>query len=74
MLAAAGRPPVPVRRVPAAAIRAFGLVSPMMRELADMTYQWTAPYVVDDAESRTWFGIEPTPWDEACRRTVAGVS
>lgn len=74
VLAAAGKPPVPVRRVPAAAIRALGLVSPMMRELAGMTYQWTAPYVVDDAESRTWFGIEPTPWDEVCRRTVAGVA
>ncbi|MBF4596116.1 NAD-dependent epimerase/dehydratase family protein [Curtobacterium sp. VKM Ac-2889] len=74
VLAATGKPAVPVRRMPAALFRVGGLVSPMMRELADLTYQWTAPYVVDDAESRTRFGIEPTPWDEVCRRTAAGVA
>ncbi|WP_250891627.1 NAD-dependent epimerase/dehydratase family protein [Curtobacterium poinsettiae] len=74
VLAAAGKPPVPVHRMPVALFRVGGLVSPMLRELADLTYQWTAPYVVDDAESRTRFGIEPTPWDEVCRRTAAGVA
>jgi len=74
MLAAAGRPPVAVRRVPVGVLRALGLVSPMTRELAEMGYQWTAPYVVDDRASRARFGIEPTPWDEVCRRTVAGLT
>ena len=74
MLAAAGRPPVTVRRVPVGVLRALGLVSPMTRELAEMGYQWTAPYVVDDRASRARFGIEPTPWDEVCRRTVAGLA
>jgi len=74
MLAAAGRPPVTVRRVPVGVLRALGLVSPMTRELAEMGYQWTAPYVVDDRASRARFGIEPTPWDEVCRRTVAGLT
>ena len=74
VLAATGKPAVPVRRMPAALFRVGGLVSPMMRELADLTYQWTAPYVVDDRESRARFGIEPTPWDEVCRRTAAGVA
>jgi nucleoside-diphosphate-sugar epimerase len=74
VLAAAGKPAVPVRRMPAALLRVGGLVSPMMRELADLTYQWTAPYVVDDRESRAHFGIEPTPWDEVCRRTAAGAA
>ncbi len=73
VLAAAGRPPVPVRRLPVPAVRAVGLVSPMMREVAEMGYQWTAPYVVDDDETRRHFGIEPTPWDEVCRRTADGV-
>ncbi|WIE65652.1 NAD-dependent epimerase/dehydratase family protein [Curtobacterium sp. MCLR17_036] len=73
VLAAAGRPPVPVRRLPVPAVRAVGLVSPMMREVAEMGYQWTAPYVVDDDETRCHFGIEPTPWDEVCRRTADGV-
>ncbi|WP_258375692.1 NAD-dependent epimerase/dehydratase family protein [Curtobacterium sp. MCLR17_040] len=74
VLTAAGKPAVPVRRMPAALFRVGGLVSPMMRELADLTYQWTAPYVVDDRESRAHFGIEPTPWDEVCRRTAAGAA
>ncbi|WP_144710432.1 NAD-dependent epimerase/dehydratase family protein [Curtobacterium pusillum] len=74
MLAAAGKPPVTVRRLPAGLFWTMGLVSPMMREIGQMTYQWTAPYVVDDSESRARFGIEPTPWDEVCRRTVAGVA
>lgn len=74
VLAAAGKPAVPVRRMPAALFRVGGLVSPMLRELADLTYQWTAPYVVDDRESRAHFGIEPTPWDEVCRRTAAGAA
>ena len=74
VLAAAGKPSVPVRRMPAALFRVGGLVSPMLRELADLTYQWTAPYVVDDRESRAHFGIEPTPWDEVCRRTAAGAA
>lgn len=74
MLAAAGRPPVTVRRVPVGVLRALGLVSPMTRELAEMGYQWTAPYVVDDRASRARFGIEPTPWDEVCRRTIAGLT
>ncbi|SOC88671.1 Nucleoside-diphosphate-sugar epimerase [Curtobacterium sp. 314Chir4.1] len=73
VLAAAGKPPVTVRRLPAGMLRAMGLVSPMMREIAQMSYQWTAPYVVDDTETRAYFGIEPTPWDEVCRRTAAGV-
>lgn len=74
MLATAGRPPVTVRRLPVGALRALGVVAPMPRELAEMGYQWTAPYVVDDRESRARFGIEPTPWDEVCRRTVAGLA
>ncbi|ROP74553.1 NAD-dependent epimerase/dehydratase family protein [Curtobacterium sp. PhB115] len=74
VLASAGKPPVTVRRLPAGALRALGLVSPMMREMAQMAYQWTAPYVIDDSESRARFGIEPTPWDEVCRRTAEGVA
>ncbi|WFR68282.1 hypothetical protein P9139_08505 [Curtobacterium flaccumfaciens] len=73
MLASAGKPPVTVRRLPAGMLRAMGFVSPMMREIAQMSYQWTAPYMVDDTASRAHFGIEPTSWDEVCRRTVTGV-
>lgn len=74
VLAAAGKPAVAVHRLPAPALRAMGLVSPMMREVAEMAYQWTAPYVLDDRAAREHFGIEPTPWDEVCRRTLVGAA
>lgn len=73
LLTTAGKPQVTVRGLPSVAIRAIGVASPMMREIAQLSYQWTAPYVIDDSASRARFGIEPTPWDEVCRRTLAGV-
>jgi nucleoside-diphosphate-sugar epimerase len=74
VLAAAGRPPVRVRGLPGPAIRAIGLVSPMLREMVPLLYQWTAPYVLDDAAARMHLGIAPTPWDEVCRRTLVGIA
>lgn len=72
VLAALGRPPVGVTGMPAGALRAMGVFSPLMRELSALSYQWTKPYVLDDAESRAHFGIAPTPWDEVCLRTAEG--
>ena len=74
VLAAAGRPPVRVRGLTVPAMRALGVVSPVLREMVPLQYQWTAPYVLDDSTARAHFGIEPTPWDEVCRRTLVGVA
>ncbi len=74
MLAAAGKPPVSVRGIPAGLLRAVGLVSPMTREIAEVSYQWTRPYLLDDSAVRAHFGIEPTPWDQVCRRTVESLN
>ena len=71
LLRSVGKEPVKVGTVPARVVSALGRVSPMMRELSDLTYQWTEPYVLDDAATRRHFGLEPTPWDEVCRRTTA---
>jgi hypothetical protein len=49
---------------------AMAKVVPLMRELRQLSYQWTAPYVLDDSAAREHFGMEPTPWDEVCRRTA----
>jgi nucleoside-diphosphate-sugar epimerase len=67
---ALGRP-IPVTRVPLVLLRAVGIVSPMIREVAEMTYQWRQPFVVDDARFRTTFATHPTPWDEAVAATAA---
>lgn len=72
VLAAMGKPPVGVTALPGGALKAAGLFSPMMRELSHLSYQWTRPYILDDSASRAHFGLEPTPWDEVCRRTAEG--
>ncbi|PZF56708.1 epimerase [Curtobacterium sp. MCSS17_008] len=74
VLRSAGRPAVRVRSLPIGLLRATGVVVPFMREVAQLGYQWTAPYVVDDRAARAHFGMEPTPWDEVCRRTVDGLT
>ena len=33
----------------------------MMREVAEMTYQWKKPFVLDDGKWRARFGGEATP-------------
>ncbi|MFF1528875.1 NAD-dependent epimerase/dehydratase family protein [Cellulomonas sp. NPDC058312] len=71
VLAAAGRPAVPVRAIGPAGVRALGLVSPLMRDLRPLLYQFTRPYVLDSTAAQERFGIAPTPWDEVCRRTAA---
>lgn len=68
--AAALERPMAITALPTWLVRAIGLFDPTMRELAEMTYQWKQPYVVDDARFRARFGFGATPWDEAVRETV----
>lgn len=74
VLAAAGHGPVPVHGVPAPALRAAGLFSPLMRELAQLSYIFTRPYVMDSAHTQQVLALAPTPWAQVCRRTVTGSS
>ena len=69
-----GHGPVPVRGVPAPALRAAGLFSPLMRELAQLSYIFTRPYVMDSAHTQQVLALAPTPWAQVCRRTVTGSS
>lgn len=59
----AGRRPVPVRTVPLAVLRAAGLVSPLMRELAETQYQFSEDFVLDSSAAQRTFGLQPTKWD-----------
>lgn len=60
-----------VSTLPLWLLRAVGVLYPMAREVAEMTYQWQQPYVLDDARFRASFGIGATPWDRAIADTVA---
>ncbi|VXC04402.1 Epimerase [Aeromicrobium sp. 9AM] len=70
VLNSVGKPAVKVSAVPMPVFAAMAKVVPLMRELRQLSYQWTAPYVLDDSAAREHFGMEPTPWDEVCRRTA----
>lgn len=70
VLAAGGFARVKVTAVPKFVLRTLGLVMPMMREIRQMSYQFEAPYILDSSAATAHFGIEPTPWDEVCGRTL----
>ncbi len=71
-LAAIGAPPVKIHRIPVPVLRAGGLAVPMMRELGEMGYIFTRPYVMDSARTRSALGLAPSPWEDTLRRTGEG--
>ena len=67
---AAGRP-VKASATPRWLLRALGVVRPEVREIADIAYQWTAPFVSNDAAFQSSFGpFVPTPLPDAVARTL----
>jgi nucleoside-diphosphate-sugar epimerase len=62
---------VRVEPLPGWMLAALGLISPVMRELREMRYQWEEPYLVDDSAFRRELGLQPTPLDEQVRATAA---
>jgi nucleoside-diphosphate-sugar epimerase len=62
---------VKVRPIPAALLKVAGLVSPMMRELPEMLYQFERPFVIDATDTTETFGIVPTPLEQQLRATIA---
>jgi nucleoside-diphosphate-sugar epimerase len=62
--------PVGIRIMPRLALRAIGLVNPMMRGLAEMEYEFEEPFVLDTTKFTSMFGGETTPWGEAVATTV----
>jgi nucleoside-diphosphate-sugar epimerase len=65
----AGRP-AKVRAAPGWLLRGAGLVVPLARALAEMTYQWEEPFIVDDSAFVETFGVNATPLDEAIATTL----
>jgi nucleoside-diphosphate-sugar epimerase len=67
---AAGTTPK-VSRVPKILLRGLGLVNPMIREVAEMLYEFEEPFIVDDSAFCAAFGGEATPLAESIPETVA---
>ncbi|RVW02361.1 NAD-dependent epimerase/dehydratase family protein [Rhodococcus spongiicola] len=59
-----------VGTLPSMLLRAIGSVHRPTRELAEMLYQFEAPYVMDSSRSEQLLGLAPTPLDEAAVQTV----
>ena len=64
--------PVAVRNMPKPMLRALGLVSPMIRGLAEMEYEFEEPFVLDTTKFQSTFGTSnTTPLAAAITETVA---
>jgi len=69
--AAAGVRAPRVSAVPGWGLRAMGMLSPGMRELAETLYQFEHPFVMDSRASEAALGLQPTPLTQAAAATVA---
>jgi nucleoside-diphosphate-sugar epimerase len=71
LVAAEAGHPVAVRNVPALVLRVMGLVSPLMRGLAEMAYEFEEPFILDTTKFESAFGTAATPLATAITDTVA---
>jgi nucleoside-diphosphate-sugar epimerase len=67
----AGVPAPQVRGIPSWVMRVAGFVSPLVRELREVAYQFERPFVLDSSAVTETFGLKPTPMDEALAATLA---
>jgi nucleoside-diphosphate-sugar epimerase len=52
-------------------VAALGTVVPLIRALREVLPQFEHPWVIDAADTTATFGIEPTPWEDCVRGTLA---
>ena len=71
--AVSGAKPVPIRRLPRFVMRAAGTVVPMARELAEMDYQFYAPFIMDSSLTERTFNLTATDLDVSLREVAADV-
>jgi nucleoside-diphosphate-sugar epimerase len=63
--------PVGLRSLPKLAVRALGLLNPLMRELVEVAYEFEEPFILDSTKYETTFGGGGTPLPTAVAETVA---
>lgn len=64
------RPLPPVRRIPSLALHAAGLVTPTLRELVEMEYEFEQPFLVDSTRFRDTFGVHATSYEAGIEATA----
>lgn len=65
-----GHPPPRIRLLPGSILRGMALVSPLMREVAEMAYQFEAPFFMDASAWSVTFKDTPTDWNDALQATL----
>ncbi|MFE9447022.1 NAD-dependent epimerase/dehydratase family protein [Streptomyces sp. NPDC006739] len=70
LAAEAGTGPVAVRPLPPAVLTLLGLVSPLIRELKEVRYQFDQPFALDTSDYEGAFAVRATPLDEQIKATV----
>ena len=72
LVAEAGSVPTPrTSAIPVPVLRGMGLVSREMRELAETSYMFARPFVMDSSASERLLGLAPTPLTDGLAATVA---
>ena len=61
---------IKVRAAPGLLLRLIGVVDPQVRELPEMLYEFTQPFIVDGSKFERTFGFGATPFAEAIPATV----
>ena len=59
-----------MRRLPGFALRLMARVSPLLREVEEMAYQFETPFRMDASDFAATFGQPATPWDAALADTL----
>ncbi len=62
--------PIKVSVTPRLLLRALGVFNKTVRELDEMLYEFTQPFVTDTTKAETRLGITPTPLPDAIAATV----
>ena len=62
--------PARIRAVPDLILKTLALVNPMLREVAEMLYEFEEPFIVDHSRFERTFGNHATPLQEAIHATV----
>lgn len=69
--AAAGAPAAKVSAIPYPVLWAYGLFSPMVRELRTTRHQFSRPFVLDGSATTQVFGLHPRPVEESLADAAA---
>lgn len=70
LLDLAGRPRVSVHGLSPTVLRTLGVFSPLVKEVAQLSYQMMQPYILDASAATDRFSMKPTARTDTLRRTL----